>query len=268
MSLLEKIRKYLNTSLNETQRNKIRKFQGLRFRGLQHFFYRSFMGSNLKALATVYGSDKWGVHWYAQHYEAHFAPLRQKRLNILEIGIGGYKDPEEGGRSLRMWRTYFPQSRIYGIDVYDKSLHDECRIKTFKGSQTDEQFLEEVFKRIERVDIIIDDGSHQNEHVLCTFKFFFPRLSENGFYVIEDIQTSYWPEYGGSSDNLNRMDTTMGFFKSLTDGLNHDDLKKEKYEPSYYDRHISAVHFYRNLVIVRKGIAMIVLLLFFEHCPI
>src|SRR4030042_7005272 len=262
MSLLEKIRKYLKTSLNETQLNKIRKFQGLRFRGLQHFVYRIFIGSNLKALAMVYGSDKWGSHWYAQHYETHFAPIRQKQLNILEIGIGGYKDPEWGGRSLRMWRTYFPKSRIYGIDIYDKSLHDERPIKTFRGSQTDEHFLGEVFKRIERVDIIIDDGSHQNEHILFAFKFFFPRLSANGIYVIEDTQTSYWREYGGSSDNLNRLDTTMGFFKSLTDGLNYTEFKKEKYEPSYYDRHISAIHFYRNLVIVRKGIEMILLLLF------
>lgn len=254
MSIIEKTRKYLKTSLDETQRNKLEKYLALHFRGLQHFLYRIFIGSNLKALATVYGTDKWGNHWYAQHYETHFAPLKQKCLNILEIGIGGYDDPEFGGGSLRMWRTYLPKSRIYGLDIYDKKCHDERRIKTFKGSQTDEKLLEEVLKTIERVDIIIDDGSHQNEHVLFTFKYLFPRLSENGIYVIEDTQTSYWHKYGGSSDNFNRRDTTMGFLKSLIDGLNYTEFKKGENEHSYYDKHIVAMHFYHNIVFIKKGI--------------
>lgn len=254
MRLLENAQNFLRTSLTTAQRNRIEKFLSLRFRGLQHFVYRTFIGSNLKALATVYGTDKWCGHWYAQHYETHFAPLRRKQLNILEIGIGGFKDPESGGRSLRMWRTYFPKSRIFGIDIHDKSLHNERRIKTFRGSQADESFLEEVLKEIQRVDIIIDDGSHQNEHVLATFKFLFPRLNEAGIYVIEDTQTSYWRQYSGSSDNLNSPDTTMGFLKSLIDGINYAEFEKEKYEPGYYDRHIVAMHFYHNMVFIQKGI--------------
>src|SRR6266478_2576211 len=104
MSALVNIRDYLKTSLDETQRIRIHKFQSLRFRRSQHLLYQGVFGSNLKALATLYGSDKWRQHWYAPHYETHFASLRRKRLNILEIGIGGYDDPELGGNSLRMWR--------------------------------------------------------------------------------------------------------------------------------------------------------------------
>ena len=83
---------------------------------------------NLRRLAQIYGSDKWAVHWYCQHYERHFAGLRTKKLTLLEIGIGGYKDPHAGGRSLRMWRRYFPYAAIFGIDIYDKKPHDESRI--------------------------------------------------------------------------------------------------------------------------------------------
>src|SRR3954454_13480307 len=64
-------------------------------------------GRNLKMLATVYMSDKWNTHWYAQHYEDHFRHFRNKKINILEIGIGGYDNPRRGGGSLRMWRTFF-----------------------------------------------------------------------------------------------------------------------------------------------------------------
>src|SRR2546425_10497250 len=73
---LVRVRNYLKQSLNQTQRGKLAKIQALRFRGLQHLCYRLFIGSNLKTLAIVNKSDKWGSHWYAQHYEHHFASLR------------------------------------------------------------------------------------------------------------------------------------------------------------------------------------------------
>src|SRR5512145_45621 len=79
---------------------------------------------NLVRLAQIYGSDKWGGHWYCQHYAHHFAPFRDRSLTLLEIGVGGYEDPCAGGQSLRMWRRYFKRGRIYGIDIADKSPHD------------------------------------------------------------------------------------------------------------------------------------------------
>jgi len=252
-SHLLRIRNHLKRLLNQAQRDKLAKFQALRFRGLQHVCHRLFVGSNLKMLAILNKTDKWGSHWYAQHYERHFAPLRHKRLNVLEIGIGGWKDPELGGGSLRMWRTYFPRSRVYGIDICDKRPHDEARIKTFMGSQVDEGFLDGVVKTIGRLDIVIDDGSHLNQHVLRTFELLFPRLSEDGLYVIEDTQTSYWSKYGGSSTELNGTNTTMGFLKTLTDGLNYEEFEKVRTRSSYYDQNIVAIHFYHSLVFLQKG---------------
>jgi hypothetical protein len=253
MSLIQAIHTRVRDYLDVDRRKRIRKFQGLHFRLLQHILLRCLFRSNLKALALLYGTDKWGGHWYAQHYEQHFFPLRGKRLNILEIGIGGSEDPEAGGASLRMWRTYFPYSRIYGIDIFDKHVHDERRIRTFRGSQTDESFLNEVVREIGNIHIIIDDGSHYNQHVLHTFAFLFRKLHQGGIYVIEDTQTSYWPDQGGSSLNLNGTDTTMGFLKTLVDGLNYAEFDRAEYNPTYYDRYITAMHFYHNIVFIQKG---------------
>jgi hypothetical protein len=152
-----------------------------------------------------------------------------------------------------MWRTYFPRSRVFGIDIYDKRLHDEHRIATFKGSQADEKVLGDVANHIGDIHIIIDDGSHRNEDVLRTFEFMFPRFHEQGIYVIENAQTSYWAHMGGSSLDLNRPDTTMGFLKSLVDGLNYSEFEERSHDPSYFDRHIVGIHFYHNLVLVQKG---------------
>ena len=220
---------------------------------LNIFLYRK----NLNKLSIIFGSDKEGEHYYAKHYQKHFESLRRDNLNILEIGIGGYENPRNGGESLRMWKAFFPNSYIFGIDIYDKKYHNEKRIKTFRGSQVDEAFLREVAEEIGPIDIIIDDGSHFNDHVITSFKILFPLLSPNGIYVVEDLQTSYWDEvlgvsWGGSS-SLKELHTSMNYFKSLVDGLNYEEFTINDYIPTYFDKNIISMHFYHNLVFVYKG---------------
>ena len=212
-----------------------------------------FFSGNLGNLAQIYGSDKWGSHWYTQHYQRHFGHWRRSRITLLEIGIGGYADPQAGGASLRMWRKFFRRGRIYGIDIEDKHPHDERRIRTFRGSQIDEAFLKRVIAEIGPPDIIIDDGSHMNSHVIGTFKILFPLLADHGIYAVEDLHTAYWPEYGGSSDLLNNGATSMAFFKQLADAINHEELVHPQYVPSYFDQHVVGLHFYHGLVVVQKG---------------
>jgi len=208
---------------------------------------------DLIRLGEYFGTDKWGSHWYLKHYETHFRPLRKERLNLLEIGVGGYADPDSGGNSLRTWKAYFPHANIFGIDIYDKKKLEEKRIKIFQGSQTDEPFLHSVVDRIGGADIVIDDGSHLNHHVVHTFNFLFPLLKNPGIYVIEDTQTSYWPGFGGSSRDLQNQDTIMGHFTSLVHSLNHAEILRDAASPTEFDRHIVAMHFYHNLIFIFKG---------------
>ena len=78
-------------------------------------------------------------------------------------------------------------------------------------------------------------------------------MKEGGYYVIEDTQTSYWPEYDGDSEDLHHAPTAMNHFKALVDGLNHAEYRVPGYTPSYCDRYIVAMHFYHNLIFIRKG---------------
>lgn len=210
-------------------------------------------GYNLNMLARIYKSDKWGTHYYTKHYLTHFKKIKLKRIKLLEIGVGGYHYPNMGGNSLRMWKRYFPFGKIFALDIYDKSFVEENRIKVFQGSQIDESILKKIIDQIGEPDIIIDDGSHLNEHVIKTFKHLFPKLKNNGIYIIEDVQTSYWPDYGGDSDNLNNPTTMMNFFKMLTDGINHEEFLKEEYTPTYFDKNITSIQFYHNLIFIFKG---------------
>ncbi len=209
--------------------------------------------NNLDKLGKIYGTDKIGKHFYTQHYSSHFESFRAKEINMLEIGVGGYKKPLKGGKSLRMWKKYFPFGKIFSIDIYDKSPLQEDRIKIFRGSQVDEAFLDEVVKEIGEIDLIIDDGSHINEHVIETFKLLFPKLKDGGIYAIEDTQTSYWEKYGGDSEDLNNPKTMMNFFKSLTDALNNQEFIIPNYKQNYFDKKIISMHFYHNMIFIYKG---------------
>jgi hypothetical protein len=253
MSAIVRFRNYIKRKLTAQQREKLRKALALRFRLAQHVLCSVLYSSNLRVLALLYGTDKWGAHWYCEHYEAHFKPIRHEKLTILEIGIGGYEDPESGGGSLRMWRTYFPRATIHAIDIFDKSPHAERRIKIYRGSQADTAFIERLCNEIGPLDIVIDDGSHINEHVLKSFQVLFPKLRENGIYVIEDTQTSYWEAFGGTSQRFDQLNTTKGWIKSLVDGLDFKDYERLDYSPTYFDKNIVAIHFYRNMIFIQKG---------------
>jgi hypothetical protein len=212
---------------------------------------RSWMHrNNLTELALLYGTDKWGTHWYTPHYERYFREIRFRRLNILEIGVGGYDDPDICGGSLRMWKSYFRNSRIVGIDLYDKSHFSEHRIDIRQCDQTDKNGLIGLSAEYGGFDIIIDDGSHLNEHVIQTFEILFPLLRAGGIYAVEDTQTAYWTSFGGGIDHPR---SSMTYFKNLVDGLNYMEFPISNYTPSFYDGNIVEIAFVHNLIFIRKG---------------
>ena len=211
--------------------------------------------NDLDHLATKYGSDKFGWHYYTPAYHRHFQSLRHEDITLLEIGIGGYADPAAGGASLRMWHEYFTRAQIFGLDFFDKSSLAEGRMQVFKGSQADPRAITTVLdaSRTGLLDIVVDDGSHRSEHIITSFLMLFPYVADNGWYVVEDTATAYLPEYGQersyTSDRLN----TMRFFQQLTHGMNHRHGNASDYQPGFFDLNISSIYFYHELIFVRKG---------------
>ncbi|MFG2445251.1 hypothetical protein ACGFQG_20495 [Nocardia fluminea] len=211
---------------------------------------RSYHAS-LAELCVRSGSDKWGVHQYPQHYERHFQTVRDRPLTILEIGVGGYDNPRRGGESLRMWKRYFPRAAVYGIDIIDKSSLSESRMTILRADQADPVDLARVLEITGPLDIIIDDGSHVSAHVIATFALLFPALRSGGMYVIEDLQTSYWPHFGGKAGVYDDMETSVGFLKAMVDGLNHAEIDNRAQAST--DACVKGMHFYHNLAFLEKG---------------
>jgi hypothetical protein len=139
---------------------------------------------DLDVIGALEGSDKSSSYrygWdYLRHYEALLADYRHLPINVLEIGIGK-------GPSLRMWRWFFTQAEITGIDTNPECLqHAGPRVTVEIGSQIDTAFLDQVCERAPPM-IILDDGSHQHEHMITTFEYLLPLLEPGGIYIVEDV---------------------------------------------------------------------------------
>ncbi len=200
---------------------------------------------SLCELATKHGSDKGPKHHnYTPAYSHYFSPYKDLPITLLEVGIGGYHYPDRGGNSLRMWRDYFTQAKIIGIDCYPKSfIIDE--VSMFTMNQTDPALAQ--FSP----DIIVDDASHINPLTIQTFKILFPALKNGGIYVIEDLETSYWTEHGYEGNkNPIEGDTAMNFLKSLTDQLNSH-IFESKYHNEFSGQ-MEWIHFYPQIVFIKK----------------
>ena len=120
-----------------------------------------------------------------------------------------------------------------------------------QGDQSDPEFLKALIKKIGKPDIIIDDGSHYNKHVLASFGILFPLLSDNGIYVIEDLYTSYWEKMGGGYSETENLDTSISMLKRLIDSINYKYIPFRK--PSELDLNIISVQFFLKIAFVLKG---------------
>ena len=153
------------------------------------------------------GTDKNTTHSYIEVYTDLLEKYR-KTGNILEIGAAH-------GNSMRMWREYFTNGIVAGIDniVEEniKPLLDDPKYKIVIHDATHDSILD-YFKDI-KFDVIIDDGSHKIHHQLKTFDMFKNHMNPGGVYIIEDIED---------------IDSTRGILESIHDNCQIIDRRSIK----------------------------------------
>ena len=213
---------------------------------------------NLDKLAIKYRSDKYGSHYYTPIYQKYMESKKNKKINLFEIGVGGlepkigYSGLKTGGESLRMWRDFFKQGMIVGLDIVKKDLDLGKRVKIFHGSQSDPVILKKIINKYKKFDFIIDDGSHNYKDVKFSFEYIFHTLKNGGYYFIKDTQSSYIREFGGDGANLFNQKTVINYFKKMIDKINYNEIENPFYKPTYFDKNITEIHFYHNLIVIKK----------------
>lgn len=205
--------------------------------------------NELDKLAIKYNTDKSSLfHDYTKIYDFVFKDLRYQKHKLLEIGV-------LDGASIKMWSDYFNNSLIIGMDVDEKcKIFETDKINIEIGNQTDLLFLDNMIQKYQNFDIILDDGGHTWFQQKTTFKHLFKYVNPNGFYIIEDLSTSYLP---GSVWDTNEENTT-NFLKSLIDDVNLNGksivgVKEIKDKViNYYESTIEYVLFFKGTCIIKK----------------
>ena len=152
---------------------------------------------------------------YLPEYHRLFSDFGAQKVNMLEIGV-------QHGGSYRLWKNYFGEDllRWTGIDINQKCLALNNDLSAEKGlvccgSQADPEFLEDVASRRGEFDVVIDDGSHQSEHIVSSFKSLAKHVKDGGLYIIEDIHACYWNGFRGVEDSSNALSYFLGLAHSL-----------------------------------------------------
>ncbi len=155
--------------------------------------------------------DKW--EHYPNIYEAEIGPRVKlgRPLRLLEIGV-------QNGGSLEVWRKFLPVgSTIVGVDINDRcsQLEFPDNVHFLLGSATDPSFPSRLPEA--EFDIIVDDGSHRSADVVSAFALLFEKLAPGGCYIVEDIETSYMPDWGGG---FRVPHSSIEWAKGFVDALN------------------------------------------------
>lgn len=197
--------------------------------------HKYFLNNNGKVI------HKW-IHYF-DIYEKHFSSLRSKPLLMFEIGV--FK-----GGSLEMWNSYFGnQATIVGIDINPESKVPTPQNTYIEiGDQSDTNFLQSLIDKYGIPDIVLDDGSHMMKDLKTTFEFLYPRIKDNGIYLVEDLHTCYWGEFGGGLHNSNSF---MEYIKDKIDEL-HAYYTREVLSPTEFTKSTQSISIYDSIAVFEK----------------
>lgn len=134
-------------------------------------------------------TDKNTIHSYLELYEVLLCRRKYMAKNILEIGI------YQGG-SIKLWDEYFPNAKVYGVDIMEESevweeIKNKDKICLFTSTNAYDPGFWLMMKKI-KFDMILDDGPHTLESMQTFIRLYSQLLSQRGILILEDIQHWSW----------------------------------------------------------------------------
>ena len=121
-------------------------------------------------------------HDYSKFYEDYFKIIKNKKLNILEIGSF------YGNGSAALF-FYFQKANIFSADIFpDLFSYSSERIKNFYTDSSKETSIEKhIIKLNQSFDIIIEDASHSFKDQIISLFMLFHKLNPGGIFIVEEL---------------------------------------------------------------------------------
>ena len=145
------------------------------------------LGRLTNADKSPYGDVNLGMHRhpYTGVYAMLFAPLKNKEINFVEIGIAG-------GASAIMWWNYFSKASLNFFDRDENFVANLCKMKfptrvpyaSLMDVAVDGNIRDTLKNTGKMFDVILDDSSHVYEHQI--------RIAKESFENVTHIRTYYY----------------------------------------------------------------------------
>jgi hypothetical protein len=178
-------------------------------------------------------SDKmsypWGIHSYEAMYEKYLGMFKytcglEGPVKVFEIGLG----PGGNAMSMSLYQQFMPDRVVYHALEYEdqrekiqasKFLTDAQKAHLLShlviGDQAKAAALEQALQWAP-FDVIVDDGGHTSDQQRTSFQYLFTRaLKPGGVYIIEDLQTSFHPHWGGGEKPQKDMKTAVAMLSNM-----------------------------------------------------
>jgi len=122
------------------------------------------------------------AHGYSRFYHDIFYPIRNKELNIIEVG-------SFYGNASAAFFFYFKKSKIYGADINpDMFRYKGNRVESlYVNSSSLSSIKNELINKEIKFDIIIEDASHMLKDQIISLFYLFPTLNKGGYFIIEEL---------------------------------------------------------------------------------
>ncbi len=143
-------------------------------------------GCDKSPLNEVSSADIPYRHAYTPIYDLMFSPLKNKPINMAEIGI-------HKGAGLKLFRDYFGAATLYGFDFNEDALRHCSALQLTHTCirKLDVSSADAIHRAFEATtvsfDIIIDDSTHQPQDQVNVIRACVHFLKPGGILIIEDI---------------------------------------------------------------------------------
>ena len=174
---------------------------------------------------------------YFDVYEDLLSNLVNKEIVFVEVGV-------LNGGSLFMWRDYFgPKARIIGIDLNPAAKRfEKDGFEIFVGDQEKPEFWNNFFKKIGRIDVLLDDGGHTNNQQIVTTQNCIENINNGGFLIVEDTHASYMKEFGNPSDG-----SFVNYSKKNIDYINYRFPNTGEVKELFY-KNVFSISFFESII--------------------
>ena len=187
-------------------------------------------------------APRYTIKWknYFPIYEKLLKKFQNKRITLVEIGLG------DGG-SLHMWKSFLgKKSRIIGIELNPNAKKlEKDGFEIFIGDQARSDFWKNFYKKVGKVDVIIDDGGHRNVQQITTLVESVKYINKGGLIAIEDTHSNFMKKKGYGNPSKYSL---INFSMSVIENIHRRNPMLNK-KMNFFSKYIYSIEFFDSIVV-------------------